>query len=233
MTFVGNPALKPTFVDYYELIYIHKFKKATIRLNPFYQVNRNTIYQSLAQDPLDPNRLLLSYSNDKINYIYSLEIGLYYKITNWWSLSVGSYITNFNQKGIVNNQVKEVKNTIINTSLYQSFTLTKKWKATLFGKFSSASKTLQFTKSPTYKIDIATRYQVLKNKGSLSLRFTDIFNTSNYTFFTDAPFNQKGLMELDAQSVYLGFSYDFGSSKIKNRRRKKHKKQVLDGGGIF
>ena len=111
--------------------------------------------------------------------------------------------------------------------------MSPKFKITLLGKYNGAKKTLQFNAKPSGKVDIATRYSFFKNKASLSLRFTDIFNTSDYTFYADGAFKQNGLMQLDAQSVYFGFNYDFGTKKIKNRRRKKHEGQEIDGGGIF
>ena len=233
MTFYGNPKLKPTFVDYYEFIFIHKFKKGTLRLNPFYQINRNTIYQSLHQDPNNPDKLILTYDNGGVNHRVSLEFSIYYKLLKWWSVSIGSYAETYSENGIVNNQNKTIYHNRINTTIYQSFNVSPKFKITLLGKYNGAKKTLQFNAKPSGKVDVATRYSLLKNKASLSLRFTDIFNTSDYTFYADGAFKQNGLMQLDAQSVYFGFNYDFGSKKIKNRRRKEHEGQEIDGGGIF
>ncbi len=228
MTFEGNPTLKPTFVDYFEFIYTYKLKKGIIRLTPYYQINRNTIYQSLATDPNNSDKLILSYENGKINHRKSLEFTFYYKLKKWWTLSIGGFFTTFTQEGIVNNQNKKFTQNQTNVSIYQSFKINSKLRITLFGKYNGAKQTLQFKTNPSGKIDFATKYKVLKNKASITLRFSDIFDTLKYTFYADAPYTQKGLVTLDSQAVYIGFSYDFGTKKIKNRKRKKHEKQVIN-----
>ena len=233
MTFVGNPRLKPTFVDYIELIYTYRFKNGALRLNPFYQVNTNTIYQSLSPDPNDPNRLILSYDNGTYRYLKELEMSFYYKINNWWSVSLANYALISSDQGIVNGVLKKINYNTINTTLYQSFTINSKFKITVLGKYNSAAETLQVNTVPYGKVDIGGRYRILKNKASITLKFNDVLNTSKYSFYAKPPYEQKGFIQLDSRSIYFGFSYDFGSKKIKNRQRKTHKNQEIDGDGIF
>ncbi len=233
MTLVGNPQLKPTFVDYFEVYYRHTLKNGSITLNPFYQVNYNRIYQSISQDPNNPDKLILSYDNSDILKQYTLEYYFYYKFNTWWLLSFSGFATTYHEFGLQNNTLVDFKYQKLNTSLGQRFTINPNFRITVFAKYNSKIKTLQLEKAATGKVDIAARYSFLNGNLNSSLRFNDVFNTSDYSYIIDGNLQQTGQINLDSQSIYFSLSYKFGGKPIKNRRRKNHDKQEIDGGGIF
>jgi outer membrane receptor protein involved in Fe transport len=233
MTIVGNPKLKPTFVDYFELYYRLKLKKGAIILNPFYQVNYNSIYQSISQDPLDPDRLILSYDNSDVRKQYTLEYYFYYKINNWWLIAFDGFASVLNETGIQNNQNIEFSYNSLNTSLQQKFTINPNFNILISAKYISKTKTIQLEKAAIGKIDIAARYSFFKGKLNTSIRLNDILDTMGYSYVINGPLSQNGKINIDTQSVYFSLSYSFGGKAIANRSRKQHEKQEINGGGDF
>lgn len=232
MSLVGNPELIPVFIDYFELNYIRKFKKGTFQIVPYYQVTHNWISQSLLQDPNNPDKLLLSYNNADKTIIYAFETEFIYKIAKFWRITFGTYYSSIEHKGVIENQKIAASVNGMRFTLSQNFTVTKKLKISVLGKYYGKSRFLQITKEPFSRVDVASRYRFLNNKASLSLKFVDIFNTMDQGFYATVPYRFNGATTTDAQSVYISFSYKFGSSKIKNRRRKRHEKQEMGNGGF-
>ncbi len=232
MTLVGNPKLIPIFTDYFEFNYIRKFEKGTFNIVPYYQITRNWISQSVLQDPNDPNRLILSYENADKTYVYAFETFLDYKISKKWKINLGTFFSNTRHTGVIEGQDLAANINQFRLTLSQNFTITKKLRVSVLGKYYGKTRFLQITKEPFARIDIASRYRFLDNKANLSLKFGDIFDTMYQQFSSEIPYRFNGATTVDARNIYIGFSYNFGESKIKKRNRKRHEKQNMGNEGF-
>ena len=233
MTFIGNPKLKPTFVDYFAVEYLRVLKKGSFSFELSYQLSKNNVYQSLYQDPNNADKLIISYDNaDKYKNIGAF-LSFYYRLTNWWMLSFnGVYVYN-DQIGELNNQKASADYNYTSATLSQSFKVTNKLRLSLLAKHYGLVKSIQTRTEARQKVDLGARYTFLKNKASASIKVTDIFDSMDQRFNVYDPYTQNGKSTLDSQSIYFGFTYNFGSSKIKKRNRKAHEKQEVNDGGVF
>ncbi|WP_029034952.1 outer membrane beta-barrel family protein [Salinimicrobium terrae] len=233
LTQVGNPELDPQFTNSIELNYTHNFKKGSFTGGVFYRLIEDEINQVLLIDPEDPSRLLLTYMNWKDNTAYGFELGGRYKPFSWWSLNPSFELYNRTEKGIVGEEYLEVESSVYNFRLSQSFNVTKKLTLQLFGMYRSSTELLQIRPEEFYFMNAGARYSFLKDKATISLNFNDIFNTQEFTFTSDLPYEQRGHFESDSQTVYLGFSYRFGGGKNKALSRKQRDDNTESGGGLF
>jgi len=233
ITAVGNPELDPQFTNSVEFNYTQNFDKGSLTAGTFYRFIQNEINQTFLEDPEDPSKLLLTHLNGDDNTAFGLELSGSYKPTKWWSINSSFEIYNQNNRGVIGDQFVENENTSFNFRMNNSFKATEDLTFQLFGYYSAPGQDLQFESEAFYFVNTGARYNFLKDKATLSLNFTDIFNTQKFTFSAEQPFKQKGKFNPESQTVFVGLSYRFGGGKNKALRRKNRDDNEKDGGGLF
>jgi hypothetical protein len=71
----------------------------------------------------------------------------------------------------------------------------------------------------------------LKGSGTITARFSDVFNTMHFGFNGTKPLKQVGQFNWESQSAYIGFNYRFGTGKNKALLRKQRDKNETQGSG--
>ncbi|GAB2773995.1 TonB-dependent receptor domain-containing protein [Salinimicrobium soli] len=233
ITGVGNPELDPQFTNSLELNYTHNFEKGSFTGGVFYRLIEDEISQVLLIDPEDPSRLLLTYLNWDDNTAYGVELSGRYRLFPWWSLNPSFELYSSTEKGVVGEEYLEVEATAYSLRLSQSFNVTKKLTFQLFGMYRSSTDMLQISPEEFYFVNAGARYSFLEDKATLSLNFNDIFDTQEFKFTSDIPYDQRGQFQGDSQTVYLGFSYRFGGGKNRALSRKQRDDNTNNSSGLF
>ncbi len=228
---VGNPYLKPQFTNSFELNYTRKTKIGSISTVVFYRIITQEITRLVEIDPNDPNRNILSYDNFKDNKSYGAEISGNLDFTKWWSANIGTDIYFKTIRGTVSSAFVEKDVSIFNARINNTFKASKNLRFQLFGMYRGQEQGLQFLRKSMYKTDLGASYNILKGKGTISARASDIFNTMNFSFDGDLPYKQDGAFYWESQSIYLGFNYRFGGGKNAALQRKQRDKNETQGGG--
>ncbi|HNP33125.1 MAG TPA: outer membrane beta-barrel family protein, partial [Flavobacterium sp.] len=231
VTSVGNPYLKPQFTNSFELNYTRKTKIGSISSVVFYRMITDEITRTVEIDPNDSNRNILSYANFKDNNSYGAEISANLDFTKWWSANIGTDIYFKRIRGTVTSQFVEKNVSIFNGRINNTFKATKNLRFQLFGMYRGQEQGLQFLRKNMYKTDIGASYNVLKGKGTISARASDIFNTMNFSFDGTLPYKQEGAFYWESRSVYLGFNYRFGGGKNRALQRKQRDDNETQGSG--
>ena len=229
----GNPELNPQFTNSIEFNYTQNFKKGNINAGVFYRDIQKEINQAIIVDPEDPSKLLLTFANGSNNSAYGAEISGSYKPFKWWNLSPSLEFYGRNIRGVIAAQDVEVTSSAFNARLNQSFNITDDLTLQLFGYYRGPSEELQFKSDKMYFVNAGAKYNILDNKGTISLYFNDIFNTQEFTFHANLPDNQTGTFKPQSQNLYVGFSYRFGGGKNTALRRKSRDENEKNGGGIL
>lgn len=233
ITAVGNPLLEPQFTNSLEMNYTHSSQKGNISGGVFYRRIENEINQTLLLDPEDPSRLLLTFLNGEDNSAYGVELNGSYKPVKWWSINPSFEVYSKTERGVVGMETIEVENSAFTFRINQNFDATEKLTFQLFGMYRSPSQMLQFEAEEMYFINAGARYNLLKDKATLSLNFNDIFDTQRFTFDTELPFEQRGSFKPDSQTIFLGFSYRFGGGNKGALQRKNRDENEVQGSGMF
>ncbi|CAM1357148.1 TonB-dependent receptor domain-containing protein [Tenacibaculum ascidiaceicola] len=228
----GNLNLQPQFTNSLELNYTKTITKGYISFGTFYRRTNDKIGRLLQQDEQTPDRIITSFTNYDYADSYGIELSASLKPTKWWTLnpSFETYIQD--SQGVLNGNFETVKNTLVKGRISNSFKASKKLSFQLSGIFRGKSENIQYTVQPYTMINAAARLKILNGKGSITLRGSDIFNNVNFDYTSNNPFMQKGKYILEYNSVYLGFSYNFGSGKNKSKSRK-YRDDNESQGGMF
>lgn len=227
----GNPNLFPQFTNSYELNYTRKTKIGSITSGVFYRRINDEITRTLFENPNDSSKLILSYANLNDNNAYGFEISGNLDFKKWWSANISFDAYNKKTKGIVANEFVEVDVTTFNTRISNTFKPSKNLRLQLSGMYRGRDLGLQFERQPMWKIDMGSSYTVLKGSGTITARFSDIFNTMHFAFEGSKPRKQQGQFNWESQSAYVGFNYRFGSGKNKAIQRKQRDKNETQGSG--
>jgi outer membrane receptor protein involved in Fe transport len=230
---VGNPYLKPQFTNSFEINYTRKTKIGSISTVVFYRIINQEITRYVSIDPNNSAVNIMSYENFKDNESFGAEISGNLDFTKWWSANIGTDIYFKTIRGIVSTSFVERKATIFNARINNTFKANKNLRFQLFAMYRGAEQGLQFMRNPMYRMDLGSSYNVLKGKGTLSARVSDIFNTMKFSFDGDLPYNQQGSFNWESRTIYVGFNYRFGGGNNAALQRKQRDKNETQGGGMM
>ncbi|MFT4642361.1 MAG: outer membrane receptor protein involved in Fe transport [Candidatus Azotimanducaceae bacterium] len=233
ITSVGNPELNPQFTNSFEFNYSRQINNGSITFGTFYRRVNDNITRVLNIDPLDNDKVLLSFFNTDSNNRYGVEFSSNYKFAKWWraNASVDLYVQK--ESGTANGNDLEITNNAFNARLSNSFTVSKNLRLQLFTMYRGGGRSIQFEVEPMWMINTGASLNVLKGKGTISLRANDIFKTMKFAFKSENPYPSTGQFNWESRTAYLGFMYRFGSGKNKALSRKNRDNNEKQGGGGF
>lgn len=227
----GNRKLKPQYTNSFDANYTKTLKKGYLTFGVFFRKTSDKIGRIINKDILNIDRQIISYANYNSAESYGLEFSASYKPTTWWTIRPSSSLYIQDSQGIINNKNETIKNTLFRAVVSNSFKASKKLSFQLSGSYRGKSKDIQFKVAPYVLINASARLSILNGNGSLSLRGTDIFDGYKLDFSATNPFLQTGYFTLEYSSIYLGFSYNFGGGKNRERDRKYREENETQGSG--
>ncbi|MGY5351688.1 TonB-dependent receptor domain-containing protein [Wenyingzhuangia sp. IMCC45533] len=232
LTSRGNPDLEQQFTNSFELKYNRDLSNGNFSITGFYRIINNFISRSLSRDALLTERIILSYDNFDTTDNYGLELAAYLKFNKWWRLNGSTDIYLQNQQGIVNNIPVEVQNTLFNFRVSNTLKLTDKLNFQITNLYRGRDKNVQRERQAMFLMNLGSSYKVLNNNGTVSINFSDVFNTFRARFNVENPIEQKGVFNWESQNVSIGFTYNFGK-KFKTRKKRRPSEDREVGGDVF
>ncbi|MGZ3944265.1 MAG: TonB-dependent receptor domain-containing protein [Mucilaginibacter sp.] len=222
----GNPFLKPAYVNTYQISDLindrYKVSLMTIVTDHYF----NTIFE---QDNVT-KVFVATKANLGTHYQYQLELNLPIDITRWWSISADVDI--FHEKYTYTLDTIPSRTTNgFNIYLNQNITLSKRLTLQLYNQYESATYFIISNYRPLFYMNAALSYSILNNKGSLSLAWSDVFNTDFNDYHTNyANLNLKERDQLSTRMVLATFKYHFGSSSPRTRSNNTDEQKRLGTG---
>ncbi|QYJ67354.1 TonB-dependent receptor domain-containing protein [Flavobacterium litorale] len=248
ITSLGNQTLEPQFTNSVEVNYTKMLGQgSSVTAGVFYRLINNEISRVLFPDETTENTQdqIMSFDNFDNNTSFGFEVSANYKITKWWNVQPAIDFSSISQKGLVSvlqpgttneyeSVITEVDVAAFNARLNSNFNVNRRLSFLLFGFYRGAVDGIQNNIEEMYKIDSGVRYSLLDNKMSLSVRFSDMFNTMRYGFNSENPFPQNGEFLWESSTVYFGLNYRFGGGKNRAMKRKQRDDNTKQsGGGMF
>ncbi|MDT8416240.1 MAG: outer membrane beta-barrel family protein [Lutibacter sp.] len=233
VTSVGNPNLKPQFTNSYELNYTRQYKDGSVTFGTFFRRVNDNITRILNVDPLDEDKVEMSYTNTESNNRYGVELSSNHKIATWWKVNASFDLYTQKESGIANGDQLEVTNNSFNFRVNNNFTATKNLRFQLFGMYRGGGESIQFKTDPMWMINTGASLNVLKGKGSISSRVNDIFEGMKFKFESENPYPQSGQFNWESRTAYVGFMYKFGGGKNSAKSRKVRDNNETQGSGGF
>ncbi|GAA4296625.1 outer membrane beta-barrel protein [Aestuariibaculum suncheonense] len=216
---IGNPELKPQIDDVFTLGYN---LKNTYTFEVYYRIENDPSLQLFQQDNIN-NIVRYANTNTDRNISYGLDFMTYTNIVPNWNLYAltslfyyeGRYYTNLNNNALTNNRWS-IYTQIIN---YFSLLTDKSLNIDLSYNYISSVVDGPSLYTARHGLDINVRKALWKNKASISVGVTDVFNTQNFDVLNNYA-DQDLIMKsrLENRMLTLGFNYKFGNSKLSNNK---------------
>ncbi len=230
ITSLGNPELQPQFTNSLELGTQYKFKKGSLNVNLIYRKIQDQIFRFLMIDPADNNRTLMQFTNYDTTEGYGFEISSNYRPYKFWNIN-----TSFD---IFSNEIQDTNYEIVrsnpwNVRISQNFKISNTFSLQNFFMYRGEFEFLQGTMQPMWRMDLGARYSFMDGKATITARVSDIFKTFYAHAEIQNPFISEGTFRWEANTLYVGFSYNFGG-KVKSRNDVHNKSDNSGnvGGGI-
>lgn len=264
----GNPGLKPEFTNSFELSYEKSFNSKGNFLASIYYKNTNdliTRFQEPATGAGGEDILLSTYVNANSSYVTGLELTTRLNLYKWWEFTPNFNLYMSDVKIDIAGQEDQPKLTSYFAKVNNTFKLPKNISIQLSGDYTSKtvlppggsggggrggfggggmfgggpSGASQGYMRPSYGVDIAVRYEFLKNRtASVSVNMNDIFRTRVSDVHSESIlFSQDAFRRRDPQVVRINFNWRFGKFdpnlfKRKNMKGERESQGAMDGGGI-
>ena len=245
----GNPFLNPTFTTALEVDYLKRFKKFTLNTSIFYRqsdgnIERITeetgeivdlIFDNESSAPILQVPVLDSYPiNLSNNKRIGSELSLTFTPSRSVRLNASFTITSSSMRGQYKDQNFDSDDSNWSTRFNGFIRFPKDFSLQFFGFVRGPSKNA-FSKRKAFGfVTGAIQKSLLDKKGTLSLKFSDLFNTSKSRSesFRDT-FYRKSEGRWRMPTYVLTFSYRFNDNKYKQRKKntRRNQRDSNQGGG--
>ncbi len=214
---VGNPYLKPQYINSYEFGHSVFFGKNSLSSTLFYRQTDDVINMITVLEEAGVTRTTFQNISKSMNY--GLEVIGNIPFFEWWRLNANFSFFRAEFKGpdLSNNNYTWM------TRINSNFFLSKDFFVQLIANYNAPTIMAQGKIKEQYSVDIALRKDFMEGKLSLNFRVSDIFKTRNFnneTFGTG--FNTTSTRTMDSRAAFLGISYklnNYKSDQEKERRR--------------
>jgi ferric enterobactin receptor len=231
----GNPNLDPEFTHSIELNHIKYWDKTTLTSSIYYRrtnenVGRIRRLENLIENGDTFTVTIMQPENLSQENAYGLELTFNAKPYKWWNLD-----GNFNfYRSLVDGSNISPELTADNISwfarLTSRFTIKKNTNIQLRFNYRAPRVTTQGRSKAMYHVDLGINHDIFKNKGTITLSVSDIFNSRRWRYETIAPdFYMEGDFQWRARSITLSLNYRLNQKK----RRGGGRPGGSGGGGEF
>ncbi|MCB0429673.1 MAG: TonB-dependent receptor [Flavobacteriales bacterium] len=225
---MGNPFLKPEFIHVFEVGYLKYWEKFNVNGTVYYRHVNDMKRRFL--DLTDEGVSVVSFDNLSTGHLYGVEAILTYNPAKWNrnTLTLNAWQNQLEDPAITENL--STTNEGWSATLASSLNLPKNLSLQVNGNYRSRMVVVQGTLMPRYTIDFSARKSIWKNKASISVRVSDIFQTGAFRFKSKNLINYD--FEIDrrweSQQFWLTFTYNFGKMQRGGGRRTKRVKDASD-----
>ncbi len=222
--FGGNPNLDPEFTHSIELNHIKYWDKVTLTSSIYYRntnekVDRIRRLEELIENGDTSTVMVTQPENLNEENAYGFELTFNAKPYKWWNLD-----GNFNfYRSIINGTNIGQELTADNISwfarLTSRFTIRKNTDIQIRLNYRAPRITTQGSSKAMYHVDLGVSHDIFKNKGTLTLSVSDVFNSRRWNYETITPeFYLKGEFQWRARSIALSLNYRLNQKKRRGGR---------------
>ncbi|GAA3927732.1 TonB-dependent receptor domain-containing protein [Hymenobacter algoricola] len=233
---LGNPALRPEYINAFELGHQATVGSASMSSTVFYRQTTNSIQRIREVDTVatrlnGAGGVVTAELSKNVGQStsYGAEVSLNQSLAKWWRLTASGSLFR-NQITAATGTEASRRNLTGTLRLQNTFNPTSKLDVQLTGSYRAAVLTPQGRLAPQGGLDVALRQRLFHDRGALTLRVSDVLNTQQQRTTAFGPgFAATYDNKYETRVGYLGFAWYFGS----NKPGKKIDSQPQGGGGGF
>lgn len=213
----GNPFLKPSFSDNFELA--HSYKEV-LRTSVFVNVIENGYGVIFTSNP-ETNTQIVTRENYFKGLNYGLGESYSASFGDWWQSENSVFFLGSDTEFIKNINAVPSNSLQIDFSTNNTFILGKTTKLQIDFSYSTAYKSGLYEVGYASSFDIGFKQDLFNNKMQIALLANDIFNTSYLKKITSVVNGVKQVYSQNESSRFVRLSvvYNFGNKKINVKER--------------
>ncbi|MCX2743538.1 outer membrane beta-barrel family protein [Mangrovivirga sp. M17] len=218
----GNPNLNPEFTDSYEFGFLNEFDKGSLYTAVYYRQTQDVIFRA-------------SYRIDSVNYSIpsnlgigrnlGVEINYNMDFTKWWNmnLSVNGFYNETEgtfQQGTFEEQEFYVETMSFNARMSNRFKIGNSFDMQLNSRYIAPQEEAQGRRKSLFIMDFAVSKDIFKNKGTLALNVSDVFNSGKWRSETEfANLYSESTFQWRPRQITLSLTYRINQKKRPQRGR--------------
>ncbi|SDS54236.1 Outer membrane receptor proteins, mostly Fe transport [Polaribacter sp. KT25b] len=213
---VGNPFLKPSFSDNFEISHLYKKNLNTSIYLNITTDGFGTVFTSVAENQAQ----IITKENYFKQYNYGITENFSFNKNSWFksinSINLLGYYTKF----MKDFGAKPKNGVQLYVTSNNTFSLSKKTKLQVNSWYSSQHNRGLYSLGKMFDISLGLQHQ-FKNNIKLSLLFSDVLNTASLNNYTSTVNDIKQIYRQNESSrnFRVSLSYDFGNKKINVKKR--------------
>lgn len=241
--FQGNPDLDPAMTHAIDLVYLQKWGKVTLSSSAYYNMTEDAFQfirkesGQFVENEVDGEIVLtpiiittpVNLANE---YRFGFEFNLNYTPYKWWKLN-GNFNFFRNETAGEYSYVDFLGNTIVQdldniavswtTRITSRITLPYKIDWQLNGNYRAPQTTPQGKSLGIASANTSLSKDILKDKGTIALNVSDIFNSRKRITETNIPgvINSYDEMQWRERQINLSFTYRFNRQKNERERQQR------------
>ncbi len=228
----GNPALKPEYIDSYELSFQKLFNKSIFSADLYYRMNNNKVEH--IQTAYSENVTLHSVENVGKDYSFGSELMINFDPLKFWNINLMGNLYNYKIVGSYNNISFDRNSFNWNTRFNNSFDIssTTQFQINLF--YNSPSVSAQGTRKGFLMTNAAIRQSFINKQLALTLQVRDLFGTAKHESTSSSfDFYRYNYFRPNTPIVMLNLRFNFNNYKSKDRGGQDNSGADMEGGDDF
>lgn len=241
--FQGNPDLDPAMTHAIDAVYLQKWSKVTLSSSAYYNITEGafqfirTESGQFVETDVDGEIVLtpiiittpINLANE---YRFGFEFNLNYNPYKWWKLNGNFNFFRNETEGsysYIDYLGEEITQTLDNVAVSWTSRLTSRitlpykidWQ--LNGNYRAPQSTPQGKSLGIISANTSLSKDILKDKGTIALNVSDIFNSRKRIFETNIPgvLNSYDEMQWRERQINLSFTYRFNRQKNERERQQR------------
>lgn len=211
---IGNPSLKPEFIDSYEIGFQTFIGKATVSNDFYYRFTHNKMEH--INSVYGPNVTLISIANVGTDYSLGAETMIMFNPLKFWEFNLMGDVYDYRIRGAVNNQSFARESFDWSIKNNSTFTITPTTHIQVNTRYHSPSVDAQGRWGGYFITDLAAKQDFMQKSLSVILQIHDLFQTGRREFTSQGTdFYNYNYFTRQAPIVMLNIKYNFNNYKQK------------------
>jgi iron complex outermembrane recepter protein len=227
---IGNPNLDPSITDNYEISHIRSWNNYMITSSLFHRTTRNALTRIFVLH--DNSASMVTWTNAHTNYSTGFELVNYFDLSNNMNSTITGNFYHTTITGENNGESFSNSNYSWILSMLGNFRIPGLFNIQVMGNYQGPRIIPQGRIEPVFAMNVGLRRNVLNQQGTVSLNFSDIFNTRMFALETMSPeFYQHRHFNRESRILTLSFTYRF--SGFQESQRGESRDSFDDTDGLF
>ena len=213
---MGNPALKPTYMDSYELGYIHFWDKASFNFTAYYRHGNNTIrsYTYMADSVFYSMPVNFGKADD-----FGVELVAQGQMTKWWNLNGNVNFFRSYSNGTINGKEYPTESWMLFGRAVSKFKIKNWFDFQLTAHVMGPHKEPLGMRKGNWWMDLAVSKEVFHGNGTITFNVRDLFNSRSWggESWGDG-FWQYNTSKWNRRSFSINFNYRINQQNMRRNR---------------